>query len=163
MLKEQGYKVRPVATGPFALKSVQAEQPDLILLDILMPDMDGYEVCERLKANDRTRHIPVIFLSAIQSATDKVKAFHAGGVDYIEKPFQPEEVLARVETHLALQRTRIQLEERNAELLSANALLAHEIDERQRAELTFRASVFNLRRQRRRIPDWSKGGLQLTV
>ncbi|MBD3307717.1 response regulator, partial [candidate division KSB3 bacterium] len=134
MLKQAGYTVRPAPNGSIALKSVQVVPPDLILLDILMPGMDGYEVCTHLKADERTRDIPVIFLSAIHEYTDKVKAFQVGGVDYITKPFQPEEVLARVKTHLALRRAHMQLEDRNTELLQTNTQLAHEIAERQRAE-----------------------------
>ena len=103
MLTEQGYRVRPALSGEIALKSVQADPPDLILLDILMPEMDGYEVCRVLKSNERTGQIPIIFISALTEVEDIVKAFQAGGVDYITKPFQIEEVLVRVRTHLELQ------------------------------------------------------------
>ena len=106
MLADRGYHVRPVLDGQLALASVEAEPPDLILLDIRMPEMNGYQVCERLKADPRTSQIPVIFLSAMDALEDKVKAFRAGGVDYITKPFQIEEVSARVETHLTLARLR---------------------------------------------------------
>lgn len=102
MLAERGYKVRSVISGKMALTTARAAPPDLILLDIRMPEMDGYEVCEQLKADEDTHDIPIIFISALDAAQDKVKAFTVGGVDYVTKPFQLEEVLARVETHLAL-------------------------------------------------------------
>jgi two-component system sensor histidine kinase/response regulator len=102
MLAEQGYKVRSVISGQMALTATQASPPDLILLDIRMPEMNGYEVCEHLKSDEDTRDIPIIFISALDATQDKVKAFTVGGVDYITKPFQLEEVLARVKTHLAL-------------------------------------------------------------
>ena len=120
ILVEQGYRVRPVPSGTRALATIQLEPPDLILLDIKMPDMSGYEVCEQLKADERTRDIPVIFLSALDKVEDKVKGFEVGGVDYITKPFQVEEVLARVETHLTLQRLQKALEENNAALEAKN-------------------------------------------
>lgn len=113
MLAAQGYAVRPAPDGALALAAVQAEPPDLILLDIRMPEMDGYEVCERLKADRQTRDIPVIFISALGETEDKLKAFAAGGVDYITKPFQIEEVRARVEAHLALRRLQQQLQTAN--------------------------------------------------
>ena len=102
MLKGRGYRVRPVSSGEMALRAVETHAPDLILLDISMPDMDGYEVCRRLKADERSRDIPVLFISALSDTEDKVRAFQAGGVDYVGKPFQLEEVDARVRTHLAL-------------------------------------------------------------
>jgi sigma-B regulation protein RsbU (phosphoserine phosphatase) len=113
MLAEQGYKVRSVINGQMALTAAQAAPPDLILLDINMPEMNGYEVCERLKTDERTGDIPVIFISALDAIEDKVKAFHVGGLDYVTKPFQFEEVLARVETHLSLRRLQRQLEQAN--------------------------------------------------
>jgi sigma-B regulation protein RsbU (phosphoserine phosphatase) len=113
MLTEQGYKVRSVINGQMALTATQAAAPDLILLDINMPDMNGYEVCERLKTDEHTRDIPVIFISALDEIHDKVMAFTVGGVDYITKPFQFEEVLARVETHLSLRRLQRQLQDAN--------------------------------------------------
>ncbi|MBU1877834.1 MAG: response regulator, partial [Chloroflexi bacterium] len=116
MFAKQGYQVRPVPDGPLALTAAQAEPPDLVLLDIRMPDMDGYEVCEHLKAHPQTRDIPIIFVSALEDIKDKVKAFTAGGVDYVTKPFQVEEVLARVATHLALRDLQTQLERANQEL-----------------------------------------------
>lgn len=107
MLKERGYKVRPAPDGETALRGARIAPPDLILLDITMPEMDGYEVCSRLKADARLQDIPVIFISALNEPLDKVRAFQAGGVDYVSKPFNFEEVDARVRTHLELrQRTR---------------------------------------------------------
>lgn len=102
MLGAAGYDVRLLPGAELALRSIEAELPDLILLDIRMPGMDGYALCERLKATPRTREIPIIFISALQEAETIVKAFEAGGVDYVSKPFRAEEVLARVATHLRL-------------------------------------------------------------
>ncbi len=119
ILANQEYMVRPVPDGSLALSAAEAEPPDLILLDIMMPDMSGYEVCEQLKADERTRDIPVIFLSAKTEVLDKVKAFEIGGVDYITKPFQAEEVLARVETHLNLRNLQKRLEGKNQALSEA--------------------------------------------
>ncbi|AUX27229.1 transcriptional regulator [Sorangium cellulosum] len=116
MLTAQGYEVRAAISGAMALMSVAAEPPDLILLDVSMPHMDGYEVCRRLKAEPRTADIPVIFLSAMTGIGDKVTAFEAGGVDYVTKPFELREVLARVETQLLLHRQRRELERQRAEL-----------------------------------------------
>ena len=111
MLKGRGYKVRAAVSGKLALQAASNEPPDLILLDINMPEMNGYEVCEKLKADEKLKDIPVIFLSALTETIDKVKAFGTGGVDYITKPFQFEEVEARVETHLELRRQKLRLQE----------------------------------------------------
>jgi signal transduction histidine kinase len=116
MLSEEGYRVETASSGARALATAQANPPDLVLLDIRMPEMDGYEVCEGLKADERTRDIPIIFLSALDETYDKVKAFTSGGVDYIIKPFQFEEVLARVEIHIALMNLQRQLQQANREL-----------------------------------------------
>ena len=110
LLSAQGHKVRPVASGELALRAVQASFPDLILLDISMPGMDGYEVCRRLKADERTRDIPVIFISAHAESADKVRGFELGGVDYVAKPFQVDEVLARVAAHVTIRRQQLRLE-----------------------------------------------------
>ncbi|MBN1991601.1 MAG: response regulator [Anaerolineae bacterium] len=120
MLAEHGYKIRPATTGRMALSAAQTEPPDLILLDIMMPELDGYEVCAQLKANERTRDIPIIFISAMSDVADKVKAFAVGGVDYIPKPFQVAEVLARVETHLAMHRLQKELQAQNEALQKEN-------------------------------------------
>ena len=111
MLREKGHRVRPVPSGKLALKAVEHEPPDLILLDITMPEMDGFEVCRRLKKDTRFQEIPIIFISALTETLDKVKAFSSGGVDYVTKPFQFDEVEARVETHLKLHRYQSRLEE----------------------------------------------------
>ena len=119
MLTEQDYQVRPTLSGEVALKAARADPPDLILLDILMPKMDGYEVCRRLKADENLRHIPVIFISALDELEDKVKAFAEGCVDYITKPFQTDEVLARVNTHISLRSIQLSLEKKNIDLQNA--------------------------------------------
>jgi len=111
MLGQQGYEVRPVTNGRQALLAAEREVPDLILLDINMPDMSGYEVCARLKAHPDLRDVPIIFLTALNDVRDKVRAFEVGGVDYITKPFQFEEVHARVKTHVALRRAGVALEQ----------------------------------------------------
>jgi two-component system sensor histidine kinase ChiS len=116
ILNDQGYKVRMAPNGKLALMGVRAAPPDLILLDINMPEMDGYQVCQQIKANPLLRGIPIIFISALDQIDDKVKAFTAGGVDYITKPFQMEEVLARVQTHLTLRSLQKDLEQANATL-----------------------------------------------
>jgi len=127
LLAKRGYQVRPAINGQVALKIAQKTLPDLILLDIKMPNMDGYEVCERLKADDKTREIPVIFISALSEVLDKVKAFSVGGVDYITKPFQEEEVLARIKTHLMLQTQKKQLLQLNQEKNEFLGMAAHDL------------------------------------
>ncbi len=122
ILTEQGYYVRPVPDGSLALAAVQAEPPDLILLDIRMPEMSGYDVCEHLKADAPTCDIPIIFISALDAIQDKVRAFTVGGVDYVTKPFQVEEVLARVETHIALRKLQKQLQDANRKMTKELAL-----------------------------------------
>lgn len=116
LLTERHYKVRSVTKGKTALRAAQAAPPDLILLDVNMPEMNGYEVCQHLKTHERTRDVPVIFISALGETLDKVKAFQMGGVDYVTKPFQVEEVLARIETHLQLRSLQRQLQQQNAQL-----------------------------------------------
>jgi PAS domain S-box-containing protein len=133
MLSGQGYTVRLAPSGPLALKSVRSTLPDLILLDIKMPDMDGYEVCKALKADERTRAVPVIFLSALKESDDKVKAFAVGGVDYITKPFQVEEVIIRIEHQLSLLRLQRQLMQQKEQLVQQNLRLQQEIQEREQA------------------------------
>jgi len=127
MLKERGYKVRPVPSGKLALLAARRDPPDLILLDINMPEMNGYQVCEQLKADDLLRGIPIIFISALTEQLDKVKAFAIGGVDYLTKPFQMEELHARVETHLKLRRLQIESEETNARLAKANDRMSRDL------------------------------------
>lgn len=106
LLTQLGYTIRSVTSGRMALKTLNVKQPDLILLDIKMPDMDGYQVCAAIKADETLRDIPIIFISAMDDVIDKVKAFAVGGVDYIAKPFQIDEVVARVESQLTIQRQK---------------------------------------------------------
>lgn len=127
MLSDEGYRVRPSPNGEHALATVEKEIPDMILLDILMPRMDGYEVCRRLKADERFSHIPVIFISALNDVFDKVTAFTIGAVDYITKPFQVEEVLARVQTHLSIEEMRQTLALQNSELEAFAHTVAHDL------------------------------------
>jgi diguanylate cyclase (GGDEF)-like protein len=115
-LAERGYQVRCVKNGVMALITAQKSPPNLILLDINMPDMDGYEVCQQLKSDDRTRDIPVIFLSALDDVLDKVKAFQLGGTDYITKPFQIDEIVVRIQHQLDLQVARAEIEQLNMQL-----------------------------------------------
>ncbi|NKB18847.1 MAG: EAL domain-containing protein [Pseudanabaena sp. CRU_2_10] len=144
-LTEGGYDVRCAKNGYMALVGAQSEPPDLILLDVIMPDIDGFDVCMKLKENPLTCEIPVIFLSALDEVIDKVRAFEVGGVDYITKPFQSEEVLARVKNHIALQAAKAEIRQlnealeqrvrlRTTELEAANQELQREITERQIAE-----------------------------
>jgi PleD family two-component response regulator len=116
MLEEQNYRVRPAINGTVALRAVSSSPPEIILLDILMPEMDGYEFCQRLKSDEKTKFIPVIFISALAELNEKVKAFSLGGVDYITKPFQDKEILTRVKTHLTIRRLQQHLEEKNNKL-----------------------------------------------
>ena len=116
LLKFDGYNVQAARSGEAALKMAQESLPDLILLDILMPGMDGFEVCNRLKADESTRDIPVIFVSSMNDIDSKVQGFKIGGIDYINKPFQHAEILVRVNTHITMLRLRKHLEEQNAEL-----------------------------------------------
>ncbi|MCB0211425.1 MAG: response regulator transcription factor [Anaerolineae bacterium] len=143
ILKQQGYSIRPTLNAYQGLMIAQQEAPDLILLDIKMPEMDGYEVCQRLKADEQTHNIPVIFLSALDDVFDKLRAFEVGGVDYVSKPFHEAELLARIKTHLtlrhlnqALQNANEGLEDRvqlrTAELAKANQQLQAEIERRTR-------------------------------
>jgi signal transduction histidine kinase len=111
MLATRGFDVRPVTSGQDALETIAHAPPDLVLLDVTMPGMDGFEVCARLKAHPEWQEIPVIFLTALTEVTDKVKGFSVGGVDYITKPFQLEEVQARVDSQLALRAAKKELAE----------------------------------------------------
>ncbi|NET25454.1 MAG: response regulator [Okeania sp. SIO1I7] len=129
LLENAGYDVRPFPRGAIALEGITYSPPDLILLDIQMPEMNGYNICEKLKSNESTENIPVIFISAFNETFDKVKAFQVGGVDYITKPFQAEEVLVRVATHLELYQIKRQLQTTNSiqaeQLAVQNAQLLH--------------------------------------
>ncbi|MCP4348756.1 MAG: response regulator [Desulfobacterales bacterium] len=135
ILKEQGYGLRSLRKGEAVFSSVLQSPPDIILLDIMMPGMDGYEVCEQLKADERTRDIPVIFISALHETDEKIRAFSVGGVDYITKPFQEPEVLKRVHVHLMLRHIRTSLEQ--------------EIVERERAEKKRREYQHRLQQARK--------------
>jgi len=128
MLSERGYKVRKIIKGELTFEVVQVNPPDLILLDIKMPNISGFDVCQQLKANENTRHIPVIFLSASDESIDKVKAFSVGGEDYITKPFEIQEMVVRIEHQLKLLRLR-------RELQFKNKALQTEINEKQKAEI----------------------------
>jgi PAS domain S-box-containing protein len=125
LLGREGYQMRPANNPQLAIDSALAHPPKLILLDVKMPGMDGFEVCRRLKQEERTREIPILFVSALQDVQDKVKGFQAGGVDFVSKPFQEKEVLARVRTHMDLRNMQLNLEEivqeRTAELSKSEA------------------------------------------
>lgn len=138
MLTSYGYHVRKAINGQLALQGAQISPPDLILLDINMPKMNGYEVCEKLKLSETTKDIPVVFISALDDVLEKVKAFQVGGVDYITKPFQVEEVIARVQNQLSLRSLQSKLQLQAKELHDRNSRLQEEIAERQRAEESIR-------------------------
>ncbi|MGE0085059.1 MAG: response regulator [Desulfococcaceae bacterium] len=140
LLKENSYNVRPALSGTAALNAMKSIRPDLILLDIRMPDPDGYEVCRRIRADESIRDIPVIFISALDAVEDKIKGFEAGGLDYITKPFQKEEVLARVRTHLTLKKAEDVLKRSNEELERLVSLRTAELaKEKEKAELANKA------------------------
>jgi PAS domain S-box-containing protein len=149
ILVHAGYRVRPASGGPLAARSVAAKAPDLILLDVKMPDMDGIEFCRRLKADPASQDIPVLFISAMNEPAEKIKCFEAGGLDYITKPFDTGEVLSRVRIHLRLRELTEQLEqkvrERTAALTQANLALEQKISEQQRAEADLRESELRFR------------------
>ncbi|PVV27585.1 MAG: hypothetical protein B6D79_01650 [gamma proteobacterium symbiont of Ctena orbiculata] len=144
LLTKEGYTVYPAINGELALEFVKAMLPDLILLDIKMPGLDGYDVCQQLKTNQTTNSIPIIFLSALEDEHDKVKGFQAGGVDYITKPFQPEELLARVGNQLRLRELSEGLEHevntRTLKLSLTNNQLKEEIIHRKEVEEALRES-----------------------
>lgn len=127
ILSRAGYRIRAARNGQIAITSAQAMPPDLILLDIMMPDLDGFDVCHLLKSNEKTKNIPIIFISALDDVQDIVKSFALGGVDYITKPFQAEEVLARVNSHITLHRLKKDLEEQVTELDAFAHTVAHDL------------------------------------
>ena len=127
MLRNAGYEVMPTTSGAQALERVRAQLPDLILLDLMMPEMDGLEVCRRLKADSATRQIPVIFLTASNEMEHLVSGFEVGAVDYVTKPFNPPELLARVQTHVELRQARERLREMNEEKNEFMGIAAHDL------------------------------------
>ena len=141
ILEKQGYRVRVASNGTQALRSVESSPPDLILLDIRMPELDGLEVCRRIKRDEALRGIPIIFLSALDDIEDKLQAFQSGGVDYVAKPFSQDEVLARVSTHLKLRQLQNELELRN---LSLEDMVRARTAELARSEETYRLLVSNI-------------------
>src|SRR5262245_13510294 len=139
LLARAGYaNVAVAASGPEALEALRTRSFDIVLLDVLMPGLDGFEVCERLKADEATRDIPILFLTALDSTTDKMRAFAAGAVDYLTKPFQTQELMARVGTHLGLQDARRALQEQNERL-------RREVEAHQRSKATIQCLVEELR------------------
>src|SRR6478736_8483950 len=133
-LEPQGYEIFAAPNGTSALSVAVKAKPDLILLDIMMPGLDGLETCRRLKQNAATRDIPVIFITARNETENVVEGFRAGGVDYVVKPFQTEEVLNRVATHLRINRLTRELREKNRTLETRTAELMAEIGRRQKVE-----------------------------
>ncbi|MBL8152501.1 MAG: response regulator, partial [Blastocatellia bacterium] len=143
ILREQNYNVRIANSGRRALVAVKASIPELIMLDINMPEMDGYEVCRQLKTDPAIADVPVIFISALDDVVDKVRAFQVGGVDYVTKPFQTGEVIARVESQLKifrlqkeLEKSKLELERQNEELRRTNEAL---VQAQKRTDLVFSA------------------------
>jgi len=145
ILKKNNYRSKPVKSGALALKIARSSPPDLVLLDINMPEMDGYAVCRELKRDSRLSYIPVIFISSNDQPEEKVEAFAAGGVDYITKPFQPEEVLARIAIHLKINRLQIELERHNVELQSLVEERMKEISDSQMATISALAKLAECR------------------
>jgi two-component sensor histidine kinase len=172
MLKERGYLPRPVLSGLQALQAAKNEPPDLILLDVSMPGMSGFEVCERLKADEDLRTIPVIFLSALTDSGDKVKAFAVGGEDYVTKPFYLEEVLARVESRLKIRSLAAEVEryashleeivnQRTRELADVNIRLREELNERVLAEARLRNTLLEKEVIMRELFHRTKNNMQV--
>ena len=157
LLSREGYEVRGAQNGQTALLFAKEDPPELILLDIRLPDIEGFQVCRRLKEDPQTASIPVIFISGLDEVEDKVKGLAVGGVDYITKPFQGEELLARVETHLALRRLQQQSEAQNAQL-------QEEIAKAKRAEEALRKAHDELEeRVKERTADLARANLELAA
>jgi PAS domain S-box-containing protein len=156
VLSGEGYRVRPADSGELALASIAANPPQLILLDIRMPGLDGFEVCRRLKAREETRDIPILFLSAATEVQERVDGLRLGAVDFISKPFSRDELLARVQIHIELATLKVELERqvaaRTAELRAANERLEAELLERRRAEQALRESEVRFRTLADRAP-----------
>src|SRR5450830_1031883 len=138
LLEGRGYRVAIAQDGEEGIQRAQLLRPDLILLEVMMPGFDGFETCRRLKSRKETRDIPVIFMTALASSDDKVKGFAAGGVDYVTKPLQIDEVLARVDTHVKLHAAHLRLEQQHGQLLAYQESL-----ERRVAERTFELTSTN--------------------
>jgi len=145
ILKANNYRTKPVKNGRLALKIARSSPPDLVLLDIDMPEMNGYAVCREMKSDARLNHVPVIFISSYDQPTEKVEAFASGGVDYITKPFQPEEVLARIAIHLKIHRLQIELERHNIELQTLVEERMKEISDSQMATISALAKLAECR------------------
>ena len=149
IIDEEGFEPRPVTSGKHAIHAARLSPPELILLDVGLPDIDGYKVCSELKADKRTCEIPILFISGLHNTEDKVRALAAGGVDYITKPFQIEEIKARIKTHLAVRQMQRALEERNE-------LLKTEIEVRRKTQEELRKAHDELEKrvQRRMLNCW---------
>jgi len=148
LLSHEGYQVRPADHPQVAIDSALAQPPALILLDVKMPEMDGFEVCRCLKQDERTREVPVIFISALHEVDDKLRSFEVGGVDYITKPFQEEEVLARIRTHMDLRNMQVNLEEMVAKRTTA---LEDEIYERKQTEIELKEACTEIKQLQRQL------------
>lgn len=145
VLSAAGHRTRPVPSGKLALRAVESDPPDLVLLDVNMPEMNGYEVCARLKADERFREIPVVFISALSEPEDRVRAFAAGAVDCVAKPFHAGELQARVANYVRMNRLRRELEERNRGLTERVADQARRISEAHRATIFALTQLFEAR------------------
>jgi len=167
MLRNYGYQVQSASSGQMALSLLADEEPELILLDVKMPEMGGYEVCSCIKSIEKNRMTPIIFISALDYATDKVKGFKAGGVDYITKPFQLAEVLVRIETHISLRRLQKQLEAQNIQLQKEIAERkqvedALEIKSQSLEEANTALNVMLKRRKKTKL-NWNRGCLAMSM
>jgi diguanylate cyclase (GGDEF)-like protein len=152
-LVSHNFNVLVAKNGEIALKIIESRLPHLILLDVMMPGIDGFETCKRLKANPHTQDIPVIFMTALSETIDKLRGFEAGAVDYVTKPFQQEEILARINTHLTIRQLQQQLQLQHTELeaqhhltLQLNVQLQHEVEERKKIEQALRLANAELQR-----------------
>lgn len=162
VLRKEGYQTRAVNSGQEALAAVKETLPEVILLDITMPDIDGYEVCRQLKADSYTAGVPIIFISALDAVIDKVKAFKVGGADYIPKPIQVQELVARVRNQIDLRRLQQQLKAQNDVLEDKNSQLLSEIHKRQAVEAEIRQLNANLEvKVRARTQDLERAQLEI--
>lgn len=162
VLRKEGYQIRAVTSGREALAAIQETLPEVILLDITMPDIDGYEVCQQLKTDSYTADIPIIFISALDAIIDKVKAFKVGGADYIPKPIQVQELVARVRNQIDLRRLQKQLKAQNDVLEDKNSQLVSEIHKRQAVEAEIRKLNANLEAKvRARTQDLERAQVEI--